>query len=163
MTRTTACADKAVSITYSITDVEDNVIEQHDVPVTYIHGGKSKIFPEIERALQGRTVDDHVSVTLSPAAAFGPHREDLTIAEAIANVPPQYQRIGAEVQFQNESGDVKTFVVSKIEDGMVTLDGNHPFAGKAVTFHVTVVAIRDATPQEIGSGEAMDAEGGTLQ
>ena len=163
MSKAIACGGKAVSITYSITDDSGNVIEQHDVPVTYIHGGKSKLFPEIEAALEGKTIDDGVKVTLSPDVAFGPHREEMTFVEEISNVPPQYQRVGAEVQFQNELGEVKTFVVSKIEDGKVTLDGNHPFAGKSVNFHVAVVAIRNATPQEIGSGDAMDAEGGTLQ
>lgn len=163
MSALTATAGHAVSITYSITDDTGNVVEQHDVPVTYIHGGRSKLFPEIEQALEGKKIGDRVSVAIPPESAFGPHHADLTVVEDIANVPPQYVQLGAQVQFQNESGDVKNFVVTEIADGKVTLDGNHPFAGKTITFHVDIVAIRVATAQEVGTGEAADAEGGTLQ
>ena len=53
---------------------------------------------------------------------------------------------------QNESGEVKTFYVTRIEDGKLTVDGNHPMAGKNIIFNIKVVGIRDATPDEISHG-----------
>jgi FKBP-type peptidyl-prolyl cis-trans isomerase SlyD len=52
----------------------------------------------------------------------------------------------------NESGETKTFFVTEIKNGKLTVDGNHPLAGKAITFHVEVKSIRDATAEEIRNG-----------
>lgn len=56
----------------------------------------------------------------------------------------------------NDSGETKTFFVTEIKDGKLTVDGNHPLAGKEITFHVEVKSIRDATPQEIKNGRPQD-------
>ncbi len=163
MSNDVATAGKAVSITYSITTEDGAVVEQTDVPVTYIHGGKSAMFPEVEKALAGARVDDKVSVTIQPENAFGFPDESLMFTDDLVNVPEQFHRIGAEVQFQNESGESKNFRVTKIENGKLTVDANHPFAGKVITFHVRVASIRDATIEEIASGESMDSASPTLQ
>ena len=139
---------KVVSITYSILDDQGVVLEQSDIPVAYVHGGPNQMFPEVEAALEGKSVGDQIEVTLPPERAFGPHDPALTFTDDIENVPPQFRRVGAEVEMQNERGDVRTFFVSRIEDGKLTVDGNHPFAGKTVTFVVTVRDIRDATGEE---------------
>ena len=52
----------------------------------------------------------------------------------------------------NDQGDARKFVVSRIENGKLTVDGNHPMAGKVITFHIKVVDIRDATDEEIHNG-----------
>jgi FKBP-type peptidyl-prolyl cis-trans isomerase SlyD len=79
--------------------------------------------------------------------------------DAIENVPPPYRRIGAEAMFQNEAGETKTMIVTKIENGEITLDGNHPFAGKDLVFRVTIIDVRDATAQEKQTGEVIDLAG----
>ncbi|HHO68820.1 MAG TPA: peptidylprolyl isomerase [Gammaproteobacteria bacterium] len=139
---------KVVSISYSILDENGTVLEQSDIPVAYVHGGPNQMFPEVEAALEGKAVGERVEVTLSPEQAFGPSDPSLTFTDDIDNVPPQFRHVGAQVEMQNEAGDVRTFVVSKIEDGRLTVDGNHPFAGKTLTFSVTVNDIRDATAEE---------------
>ena len=96
---------------------------------------------------------DEVEVSLSPAEGFGEHDPNLTFSDAIDNVPPEYRHIGAEATFENEDGESITMTVVKMEDGKIMLDGNHPFAGKTVTFKLRVKEIRDATEAEVGSGE----------
>ena len=59
---------------------------------------------------------------------------------------------GAEVEFQNDHGEVKVFRVTKIDNGKLTVDGNHPFAGKRITYNITVQTVRDATPDELSNG-----------
>lgn len=140
---------KLVTLTYRITDGDGLVLEQNDVPVSYLHGGRSEMFEKIERALEGRTVGDTVEVSLNPTEGFGEHDPNLTFTDAIDNVPPEYRRIGAEVSMQNEQGDARTFIVTRIADGQLTVDCNHPFAGKTVHFHVQVMGVRDATPDEL--------------
>jgi FKBP-type peptidyl-prolyl cis-trans isomerase SlyD len=62
------------------------------------------------------------------------------------------------MELQNENGEAMMFRVSLIEDGRLTVDANHPFAGKTVTFVVDVVNVRNATMDEIVSGMPADAE-----
>ena len=144
--------NQVVYITYRIVDADGTLHEQVDLPVGYVHGGRSPLFPQIERALEGLRVGDTASVTLGPDEAFGPHRPELTHTEALENVPPEYRRPGAEATFQSDRGETITMVVARVADGQVTLDGNHPLAGKTVTFHVTVTDIRPAMASEIESG-----------
>jgi FKBP-type peptidyl-prolyl cis-trans isomerase SlyD len=56
---------------------------------------------------------------------------------------------------QNDQGEVRSFFVSRIEDGKLTVDGNHPFAGKTLTYAVTVLEVRDASEQEKRQGVSM--------
>ena len=89
---------------------------------------------------------------LSPKQGFGAHDPALPFTDSIDNVPPEYRFVGAEVEFENEQGEFMKFLVSRIENDQLTVDGNHPFAGKTVKFVVKVVEIRDASPEEIANG-----------
>ncbi len=151
---------KVVSITYSVRDQrDDNLMEAVDVPVDYLHGGRYGLFEKIEAALTGKGVGDVVEVLLTPEEGFGPHDPDKTFTEAIENVPPQFRVKGAQAEFENEAGEKLTMTVTHIDAGTITMDGNHPFAGKNVIFQVRVMAIRDATPAEVMAGEPQQAGG----
>jgi len=150
--------NKFVSLVYTITDEEDNILERIDMPIQYIQGVKSQVIEKIETALDGHEVGDLVHVTLTPEEGFGAHQPELTFSDDINNVPPQFHSIGAEVEFQNDQGESKIFRVSRIEDGKLTVDGNHPFAGKTITYNITVKEVRDATENELKNGiENMNA------
>ncbi len=152
MTEPVVSKNKVVAITYSIVGDGGEVLEQSDIPVYYAHGGVNQMFPEVEAALEGCTIGDTIEVKLPPEKAFGPHDPDLTFVDDIDNVPPEFRHVGAEVQMQNDRGETRTFLVSKIDDGKLTVDGNHPFAGKTLTYSVTVNDIRDATDEEMKKG-----------
>lgn len=143
---------KVVSFTYSIVDEAGDIIEQSDLPISYVHGGKHDLFEKVEEQLEGSVVGDTVEVSLTPEEGFGPHDPNLTYTDSLDNVPPEFHRVGAEVEMVNDAGDSKTFVVTNIEDGKLTVDGNHPMAGKVITFHISVTAIRDATDEEMANG-----------
>ncbi|MGW8310049.1 MAG: FKBP-type peptidyl-prolyl cis-trans isomerase [Thiogranum sp.] len=145
---------KVVAVTYSILDESGAILEQSDIPVYYVHGGPNDMFPDVEEALDGCELGESVEVVLPPASAFGEHDASLTFVDDIDKVPAQFRRIGAEVQMQNESGEVRSFFVSNIENGKLTVDGNHPFAGKTLTYALTVADIRDATEEEKQKGVA---------
>ena len=157
----TVTRNKLVFITYSILDARGMVVEQHDIPVGYVHGANSGILPAIEQAVNGRAVGERVEIALSPEEGYGERDESLVYVEAVDNVPPEFRRVGAEVLFQNEAGDTKAFYVTAIEDGKLALDGNPSLAGQSVTCLVNVVDIRDATPEEIRNGRPLDVPTGT--
>jgi len=145
--------NKAVQFTYSISDAEGNIIEQVDLPVNYVHGAsRMGLIERVERALEGHAVGDTVVVEVPPAEGFGEFDPDLTFTDDLENVPPQFRKVGARVEMANDAGDTKTFIVSKIEDNKLTLDGNHPLAGQTARFSVKILEIRDATPEEIQNG-----------
>lgn len=145
--------NKAVSFIYSILDEKGEVLEQSDLPMSYVHGSDSGLIEKVEQALDGCAENESVEVRVSVNEGYGPYDPELTYTDDLDNVPPEYHKIGAEVQFQNDSGDVKAFFVSKIENGKLTVDGNHPLAGKDLIFRITVTEIRDATQEEIDSGK----------
>jgi FKBP-type peptidyl-prolyl cis-trans isomerase SlyD len=156
MTQLSISKGKVVYVTYSIKNQQDEFFEASDMPVPYIQGSDNGLIPKLEQELEGQTTGASVTMSLAPEEAFGPHLPELTFTDDIANVPPEFRKIGAEAQFQNDQGETKTFVVSKIEGNRLTLDGNHPLAGQTVTFHVKVVDVRQATDEELRSGRPAD-------
>ncbi len=141
--------NKVVTLTYVIRD-ESGLCEQSDVPVSYVHGAPdSQMFPKIEQALEGRGVGDEVEVTLSPEEGFGERDPAKTFSDRIENVPPQYRQVGAQAVFHNDRGESLTMTVVRVENGEVHLDGNHPFAGKTLTYKVRILDIRDASPADL--------------
>jgi len=144
--------DKAVSITYTITDDQGDILESNDIPTTFIYGRDKQVIEKIERALKGHKAGDTVNVVLSPDEGFGPYQPELSYTDDINNVPDEYHHIGAEVEFRNDHGDSRLFRVTGIEGDKLTVDGNHPFAGMTVNYNISVKEVRDATDAELADG-----------
>ena len=139
---------KYVALTYAILDDQGKVVEQHDVPLGFVYGSDTELIGGMDKAVRGKRAGDEVEVKLSPEDAYGERDPSLTFTDDLENVPPQFRRIGAEVQMQSETGEVKSFYVIDICDDKLTVDGNHPLAGKALTVKVRIAEVRDARPGE---------------
>ena len=148
MTQDTVSEGKYVSVSYTIFDDEDELVEQHALPVGYVHGSDTQLIGGMDRAIEGKSVGDEVEVLVKPEDGFGQRVPDLTFTDDVDKVPPQFRQLGAEVQMQSENGETKTFYVTKIENGKLTVDGNHPLAGKVLKVVVKIHEIRDATAGE---------------
>jgi FKBP-type peptidyl-prolyl cis-trans isomerase SlyD len=135
--------NKYVTFNYRILDVNQQVVEQSDIPMEYLHGVDGKMFEKVEQAMEGKNSGDQVKVTLSPDEGFGHPKPELTYTDSIDNVPPEFRQTGARPMFQNDQGETIEMVVTKIEDGKITIDGNHPFAGKNITFVIDIVSVQD--------------------
>ncbi len=153
MSKETIQPGKFVSLTYTISDSDGNLLEQNDLPVSYIHSGDTELIGGMDRAVLGKSAGDKVEMTVPPEDGFGESDPDLTFTDDIENVPPEFRQVGAEVQMQSESGDVKTFYVTKIENGKLTVDGNHPLAGKTLTVIVKILEVRNPTPDDLNSDQ----------
>lgn len=152
MTELIVSPGTVVSFTYSIQDESGQILEQSDLPIRYVHGGRHDLFEKIEQALEGCQTGDTVKVPLTPEEGFGPHDASLTYTDDIENVPPEFRSIGAEVEMMNDQGDARKFIVTSIEDGRLTVDGNHPLAGKIIVFNINIVDVRLASEEEIANG-----------
>ena len=148
--------NKVVSFIYSIVDESGELLEQSDIPISYVHGGKHDLFEKVEAGLDGCVAGDTIEVSLTPEEGFGAHDPELTYTDKLENVPDEFRSIGAEVEMMNDQGDSRKFTVTRIENGKLTVDGNHPMAGKAISFRIKITDIREATAEEIANGvEAM--------
>ena len=151
--------DTVVTITYRVNDLEGNLLEQSDEPVSYLHGGYDNIFPLVEQALEGKQVGDTVDIKLQPADAFGEYEESLVRMET-REVFPETIEVGMQfVGSPMDGGEEMLYIVTDIADDKVVVDANHPYAGQAVHFQCIVAEIRPASSDEVSHGHAHGAHG----
>jgi len=141
---------KVVSMQYSLTNTDGVVVrEASAAPVTYLHGA-GLLFQKLENELEAHTIGDIVTARLLPDDAFGKRNIDLVHQIPLDELPSEDTiETGGTVVGTDEDGNKVTFIVTGIEAGIVSLDGNHPFAGQSLVFEVEIQAIRDATEEEI--------------
>ena len=148
-----------VSLNYRMFDSANNLIDQNQDPIVYLHGGYDNILPPVEAALEGRNVGETVKVSMTPDEAFGEIEDQLIREEDVGLFPPDIE-IGMMFETRDpESGYAHQFRVTNIDAGKVTVDGNHPLAGMHLQFEATVVDIREATDVEISHGHVHGAGG----
>lgn len=146
--------NKYVEFTYSITDENSEIIESVTIPVGYAYGGEQQIFKQVETAIEGLAAGEKASVELPAGEAYGQYEPAMIFTDDLANMPPQFQKIGAQIEMQNENGESKVFIVTEIDDKTITVNGNHPMAGKKTVFNIAIVSVRDATLEEINGQDA---------
>jgi FKBP-type peptidyl-prolyl cis-trans isomerase SlyD len=150
---------KLVSLTYSIRDQRGQVLEQSELPISYIQGGHNELIGGMDEALEGKRAGEEVRLELTPdQSGFGEYDPDLTFSDDLDNVPPQFHELGAEVQMQSDAGDVRTFYVTRIANGRLTVDGNHPLAGKHLCVLVRIRDVREPTAAELHQDAAGDVD-----
>lgn len=151
-----------VSVAYKLTDAQGNLIEESDEPMVYLHGGYDGTFPKIEEALDGQDLGFHQEIQLEPVDAFGEYDSELVKIEARQRFPEPLE-IGMQFEGTPDDGDddldALVYTVTDIAEDKVVLDGNHPLAGMALRFALTVKEVREATPDEIEHEHAHGADG----
>ena len=141
-----------VTLNYTVKDPDGNMIDDGHHPLVYLHGGYDGIFALIEEALQGKTVGENLKVKLAPEDAFGEFDEELVLVEDAALFPDNIE-VGMSFERVGEHGEEDMiYRITDIAEGKVVVDGNHPLAGVALIFDVTVKDVRAATSEEIGHG-----------
>ncbi len=145
--------NKVVNINYKLTDDQGNVIdESNDGSFAYLHGANN-IIPGLEKALEGKSEGEKLSVSVSPAEGYG-ERDEQQIQEVPREMFPQDIEIQPGMNFhaQTPDGTPVVVTVTAVGDDTVTVDGNHPLAGQNLNFEVEIVSVRDAQPEEIQHG-----------
>ncbi len=150
----TIAQHKVVSIHYKVVDVATGeTIDSSEgaEPMTYLHG-EQNIIPGLEKALEGKQIGDEFDVTVEAADAYGEYSE-----ERVQQVPREaftgVEEIEPGMAFtaQTEQGPVNLIVIEVTEE-IITVDANHPLAGKSLAFSVKVDSIRDASQEELDHG-----------
>jgi FKBP-type peptidyl-prolyl cis-trans isomerase SlyD len=154
--------DTVVSLNYELFDSSGELLERVDEQISYLHGGYDGIFPRVEEALQGKIVGEKCSITMQPDEAFGEYDHNLIEVEPRSSFPKE---VAVGMQFEgapeaSDDDDFTLFTVVEVTENEVTVDGNHPLAGKTLTFNCTVTGVRNATEDELAHGHVHEGEGG---
>jgi FKBP-type peptidyl-prolyl cis-trans isomerase SlyD len=153
--------NKVVRIDYTLTSDSNEVIDSSagGEPLVYLHGARN-IIAGLENALDGKQPGESLNVRIEPAEAYG-ERDD----RLVQLVPREMFEGGLEIQVgmqfhsADPEGNVAMVTVTQVTDDTITVDANHPLAGMPLTFAVTVVEVRDATPEELEHGHVHGAGG----
>lgn len=148
-----ACAGAVVTLKYAVNDSEGNPVDPGAEPMVYVHGSDQAkgLFPKIQLELEGKTIGDSIDVTLQPEDSFGPRNPDLVMVEPRDRFPAEIAE-GMILKHIGDDGSEHLFMVTSIKDDGVTVDGNHPLAGKTLVFSATIEMIRPANPGEMENG-----------
>lgn len=133
-----------VSIEYTLKLDDDSVVDTNvgGEPLVYVQGG-NHIIPGLEKALEGLNVGDEKEVNVSPEEGYGPLNDAAYVEVAKEEIPEDARVVGAQLQAQNPQGQMVYPVVTEVKDETVTLDFNHPLAGKELNFSVKILDIEN--------------------
>lgn len=160
-------ADRVVKLAYRLTDTEGRLIEERtpEEPYEYLQG-RGQILFALERALAGKTPGFRTEIQFSPREAYGEYDSTLVAQMPLDRFPKGVSvTVGMKFDTTGPAGNRMTVRVIEIDEVNATIDGNHPLAGLELIFDVRVLDVREATEEEIESGEvlsadATDSEGG---
>lgn len=145
--------DVVVTIDYTLT-VDGEVLDssEEEGPLEYLQGHQN-IIPGLERELAGMKIGENKKVTVASADGYGEIDE-----EAIVDVPfdefPENMpiEVGIELEVTDKDENIMLATIVEVGKDTVTLDTNHPLAGKTLHFDVSVVDLRSPTEEELAHG-----------
>ena len=152
--------DSVVTLHYTLKDDAGEVIDSSagGDPLAYLHG-HGNLVAGLERELTGKVAGDSVNVKLTPAEGYGEYdaamvqRVPRRQFKGIANV-----HVGMKLHAQTQDGPREVTVTQVLGD-TVTIDANHPLAGKNLNFAIEITDVRDATTEELEHGHVHGAHG----
>ena len=151
-----------VTVHYKLSDAQGNLIEESSDPMVYLHGGYENTLPKIEEALDGKETGFDTTIQVEPEDAFGEYDASLVKVEPRDRLPTPLE-VGMQFEGLPDGGDDEEdaviFTVTEIADDKVVLDGNHPLAGMALRFSLTVSDVRAASDEEITHEHVHGAHG----
>lgn len=150
---------KLVELTYKVIDLKtEAILTSVEFPIGYIHGVTEALAPQVTAELKGKSVGEVINVPIDCNKIYGPRDESLVITDHIDNVPKEYHEVGLSILMENDNGDNKSFLVTRVDEKSVTIDGNNPLCGREVIFKLEILTVRDATEEELEAGGPVNAE-----
>ena len=150
---------KFVELTYKVTDKKSgHVLTRVEFPLGYVHGHNEILAPSVHKELEGKSAGEVIEVPIDGNQIFGGRDESLVFTDHIENVPEEYRQVGTSILMENDKGQTRSFIVTRIDGETLTVDGNNPLCGREVVFTLEVLTVRDATDEETRAGGAIIAE-----
>ncbi len=150
---------KYVELTYKVTDRKSgHVLTMVEFPLGYVHGHNEILAPSVHMELEGKSAGEVIEVPIDGNEIFGPRDESLVFTDHIDNVPEEYRQLGTAILMENDKGQTRSFLVTRIDDKTLTVDGNNPLCGREVVFTLQIVTVREPTDEEARAGGAIGAQ-----
>ena len=154
--------DKVVSLELVLRDAKGQVIQSTEEGNTsdYLHG-HSNLIPGLESELECKLAGDDLKIELSPKNGYGLwHEQKIQVVQRKKFSKLPNIKVGMQLVVQREGKKIPVLVMD-VDDKHVTLDANHPLAGKVLFYEVKIAAVRDATSEEITNHKPHRAGGGS--
>ena len=149
---------KFVELTYRVVDQKTgDVLSTVEFPLSYVHGASDVLSSNVTEELEGKSVGDTIRLPIDCDQLYGPRDESLVFTDHLENVPEDYRSVGTTIVMENDKGEPKNFIVTRIDEKTLTVDGNNPLCGREVVFTLEVLTVRDASNEEIEAGGAVGA------
>lgn len=142
---------KRVTLHFSVLLMDGAVVDttKERAPATFTVGD-GNLLPGFEQSLLGLKAGDRRSIVLEAASAFGPHNPDnIQIMRRGLFSRDMQLEPGVVVSFADKSKAELPGVIVAVDDNEVTVDFNHPLAGKDLTFQVEIINVVDADAQSV--------------
>ena len=153
--------NNVVDIEYTLTDSNGELLDSSKDrgPLSYIQG-KANIIPGLESEMEGKKIGDSFKVTVAPEKAYGNRDESLvqSVPKTQFGADAEKVKAGDQVQVQTQGGSPMFVMATEVNETEIVLDANHPLAGMTLNFDVEVVAIREATSEELELGYIQEKE-----
>lgn len=148
-----------VELTYKVIDRKSrHVLSCVEFPLGYVHGHNEILAPSVHKELEGKSPGDVIEVPIDGNRIFGPRNESLVFTDSLENVPEEYRQVGTSILMENEKGQTRSFIVTRMDDETLTVDGNNPLCEREVVFRLEILTGRGATDEEMKAGGAIGAE-----
>mgnify|MGYP000200458231 CR=1 FL=1 len=144
---------KVYSINYNLRNAQGAVVDTSTggEPLTFLEG-TGQVVKGIEKALEGRSPGDVLDVTVPPELAYGVHNP-AHLQEVPKSLFDGVEDVVPGMKFQTNTGEqTQVIKVVKVQGDTVTVDANHPLAGFTLYFDIELLAVRDATEEEVRLG-----------
>ena len=138
-----AGSGNTVKVHYTGTLEDENVFDssRERDPLEFIIGD-GQMIPGFENAVTGMSVGDTKTVKIPANEAYGVHREELVVKIDRAQFPDNIVPIaGLQLSLKSPDGKIVNAVITSVEGDSVSLDANHPLAGKDLTFDIELMEI----------------------
>jgi FKBP-type peptidyl-prolyl cis-trans isomerase SlyD len=148
-----------VELTYKVTDRKSGqVLSCVEFPLSYVHGHNEILAPSVHQELEGKSAGDVIEVPIDGSRIFGARDKSLVFTDRIENVPQEYRQVGISILMENDKGETRSFIVTRMDHETLTVDGNNPLCGREVVFRLEILTVREASDEETKAGGAIDAE-----
>ena len=145
---------KVVTMNYEVADDQGQLIDRSEEggPLAYIHGN-GQLIPGLETALEGRGKGDKVAVDVPPEQGYGERDEEGVQIVARNQFDDSVEiEVGMQFEAQDDDDEHQIVTVAAVDGENITLDTNHPLAGKNLRFEVEILDVRDASAEELSHG-----------
>ncbi len=142
-----------VELTYKVSDLKTGeVLSTVEFPLGYVHGHNDVLAPQVLKELHGKSVGSVIEVPIDCNQLYGPRDESLVFTDRVENVPEEYREIGTTITMESDKGQQRNFIVTRMDEETLTVDGNNPLCGREVIFTLEVLTVRELTDEELAAG-----------